>query len=80
MSLRRGLVGSAPSGYALEMTTTDHRTRDVQKQPHQYAEQARTKMDDRRADQDGGVSGWLAERAGEWDLSGSDEQTMQRQP
>ncbi len=36
-------------------------------------------MDRRRADQDGGVSGWVAQRAGEWDLSGTDEQTMQRQ-
>ena len=36
-------------------------------------------MDDRRADQGGGLSGWLAKRAGEWDLSGADEQTMQRQ-
>ena len=36
-------------------------------------------MDRRRADQDGGVSGWVAQRAGEWDLSGPDQQTMQRQ-
>jgi hypothetical protein len=33
----------------------------------------------RPADQDGGISGWLTERAGEWDLSEPDEQTMQRQ-
>lgn len=36
-------------------------------------------MDQRRAKQDGGISGWVAKRAGEWDLSGSDEATMQRQ-
>lgn len=36
-------------------------------------------MDDRREGQDGGLSGWLISRAGEWDLSGPDEKTMQRQ-
>jgi 1-acyl-sn-glycerol-3-phosphate acyltransferase len=36
-------------------------------------------MQERRRDQDGGVSGWVAERAGQWDLSGQDESTMQRQ-
>ncbi|MDT5008988.1 MAG: hypothetical protein QOH57_605 [Mycobacterium sp.] len=36
-------------------------------------------MDERRAGQDGGVGGWIADRAGEWDLSGFDEATMQRQ-
>jgi 1-acyl-sn-glycerol-3-phosphate acyltransferase len=61
------------------MTTTDHRSRDVQKQAKQHAEDARTRMAERRADQEGGVSGWFAERAGEWDLSGFDEATMQRQ-
>ena len=61
------------------MTTTDHRSPDAREQAQEYAEQARTKMDDRRADQGGGLSGWLAKRAGEWDLSGADDQTMQRQ-
>lgn len=28
---------------------------------------------------DGGVSGWVAQRAGDWDLTGQDETTMQRQ-
>ncbi len=36
-------------------------------------------MEERRAAQDGGISGWLAKRAGEWELSGPDEATMQRQ-
>ena len=36
-------------------------------------------MADRRGEQDGGLGGWLAERAGEWDLRGQDETTMQRQ-
>jgi 1-acyl-sn-glycerol-3-phosphate acyltransferase len=61
------------------MTTTNHRSPHVQEQAHHFADEARAKMDDRRAEQDGGVSGWVAERAGEWDLSGPDEATMQRQ-
>ncbi len=36
-------------------------------------------MDERRSRQDGGISGWLAKRAGQWDLSGQDEATLQRQ-
>ncbi len=36
-------------------------------------------MQDRRADGDGGVSGWVAKRAGRWDLNGQDETLMQRQ-
>lgn len=33
----------------------------------------------KREGQAGGISGWMAQRAGEWDLSGQDEVTMQRQ-
>ena len=36
-------------------------------------------MEERRAKQDGGISGWVAKRAGDWELSGADEATMQRQ-
>ncbi len=36
-------------------------------------------MEDRRSGQDGGLSGWVAERAGRWDLSGQDETSLQRQ-
>jgi 1-acyl-sn-glycerol-3-phosphate acyltransferase len=61
------------------MSTTDHRSPDVQEQAHQFAEQARAQMDQRRTKQDGGVSGWVAERAGQWELTGPDEATMQRQ-
>jgi 1-acyl-sn-glycerol-3-phosphate acyltransferase len=61
------------------MTTTDHRSPDVQDQAKEHAEQARARMDERRAEAAGGVSGWFAERAGEWDLRGFDEATMQRQ-
>jgi hypothetical protein len=36
-------------------------------------------MQDKRDKQDGGLGGWVARRAGEWDLSGQDETTLQRQ-
>jgi 1-acyl-sn-glycerol-3-phosphate acyltransferase len=61
------------------MTTTDHRSPELQQQAKQHADEARARMDERRAEQEGGVGGWIAERAGEWDLSGPDEATMQRQ-
>jgi 1-acyl-sn-glycerol-3-phosphate acyltransferase len=61
------------------MTTTDDRPSDVRIQASRHAETARAKMDAKRADAGGGVSGWVAERAGEWDLAGQDEDTMQRQ-
>jgi len=51
----------------------------VKEQAQQFAEQARAQMDERRAGQDGEVSGWVASRAGNWELSGPDEATMQRQ-
>jgi 1-acyl-sn-glycerol-3-phosphate acyltransferase len=61
------------------MTDTDHRPAEVREQAQRHAEQARATMEDKRSDQDGGLSGWVAERAGEWDLSGQDETTLQRQ-
>jgi 1-acyl-sn-glycerol-3-phosphate acyltransferase len=36
-------------------------------------------MQDRRTERAGGVSGWVAERAGQWDLEGQDETVLQRQ-
>ena len=36
-------------------------------------------MEDKREGKAGGLSGWVAERAGEWDLSGTEETTLQRQ-
>jgi 1-acyl-sn-glycerol-3-phosphate acyltransferase len=36
-------------------------------------------MEEQRSDRDGGLSGWIAERAGDWDLRGQDETTLQRQ-
>ncbi|MGD1110655.1 MAG: lysophospholipid acyltransferase family protein [Mycobacterium sp.] len=61
------------------MSYTDHRPAQVREQAQDHAEQARTKMEERRRDQDGGLRGWVADRAGQWDLSGQDEATLQRQ-
>ena len=36
-------------------------------------------MAEKRSDTGDGLAGWIAERASEWDLSGQDETTMQRQ-
>ena len=61
------------------MTTTDTRPRQVRRQAKAQADQAREAMDARRRQHDEGLTGWLNKRAGEWDLSGQDEATMQRQ-
>jgi 1-acyl-sn-glycerol-3-phosphate acyltransferase len=61
------------------MTQTDPRPKKVREQALRHADQAREAMDERRDKQAGGVSGWVAKRAGEWDLEGQDETTMQRQ-
>jgi 1-acyl-sn-glycerol-3-phosphate acyltransferase len=61
------------------MSDTDHRPVELLEQAQDYAEEARVKMRERRGNQDGGLSGWVAERAGQWDLSGQDETTLQRQ-
>lgn len=61
------------------MTNADSRPAAVRRQAQQHAEQARRAMAQKRAENDGGVSGWFSDRAGDWDLSGQDEVTMQRQ-
>ncbi|AKK30033.1 lysophospholipid acyltransferase family protein [Mycobacterium sp. EPa45] len=63
------------------MTNADTRPAAVRRQAQEHADQARRKMAERRAEsaEGGGVSGWLNERTGQWDLSGQDETTMQRQ-
>ena len=61
------------------MTDTDHRPAEVREQAQQHADQARASMQDKREKQDGGLGGWVAKRAGQWDLSGQDETTLQRQ-
>jgi 1-acyl-sn-glycerol-3-phosphate acyltransferase len=61
------------------MTSTDNRPSEIRLQAAQQAQEARNKMAARRSESDGGLSGWMAERAGHWDLQGPDEATMQRQ-
>jgi 1-acyl-sn-glycerol-3-phosphate acyltransferase len=61
------------------MSDVDHRSAAVRKQAQQHAEQARTTMQEKRGEQSGGIGGWVAERAGDWDLRGQDETTLQRQ-
>ncbi|OBH04014.1 lysophospholipid acyltransferase family protein [Mycobacterium sp. E1747] len=61
------------------MSNPDHRPAEVREQAKLNAQEARATMEERRGGQDGGVSGWVAERAGRWDLSGQDEATLQRQ-
>jgi 1-acyl-sn-glycerol-3-phosphate acyltransferase len=62
----------------MSMSDSDHRSAEVREQAQQQAERARRAMEDRREDKVGGLSGWVAERAAEWDLSGPDEATLQR--
>ena len=61
------------------MSDVDHRPTELQEQAQHYAEQARARMKSVRDDQGGGIGAWVAERAGEWDLVGQDEATLQRQ-
>src|SRR3954454_173509 len=61
------------------MTSSDTRPNEVQAQSARNADEARQKMAEKRSDTGDGLAGWIAERASEWDLSGQDEATMQRQ-
>lgn len=48
-------------------------------QAERHARETKQKMDRRREDAAGGVSGWVADRAGEWTLEGLDDSLMERQ-
>jgi 1-acyl-sn-glycerol-3-phosphate acyltransferase len=61
------------------MTTTDDRPREVRNQARRHADAAREAADEKRREARDGLAGWIAERAGEWNLDGQDEATMQRQ-
>ncbi|MCV7079719.1 lysophospholipid acyltransferase family protein [Mycobacterium szulgai] len=61
------------------MTRSDHRPPEVVEQARQHTDQARESMQEKRDGLDGGLSGWVAKRAGEWHLEGQDETTLQRQ-
>ncbi len=49
------------------------------RQAERAAKRARVKTEARREEASGGVSGWVAERAGDWTLEGLDETWMDRQ-
>jgi 1-acyl-sn-glycerol-3-phosphate acyltransferase len=55
----------------------DPRPAHLKQQAHEHAAKARAKMDERRSDASGGISGWVAERASNWSTNGPDERTMQ---
>lgn len=61
------------------MSNVDHRPAELQEQAQHYAERARARMNSVRNGRGGGIAAWVAERAGEWDLGGQDEATLQRQ-
>src|ERR1700760_3181751 len=69
----------AVSGMPARMSVEDHRSAGVPQQAQDQSKRARETMADQRDGKAGGVSGWVAERAGEWDLSGQDETSLQRQ-
>src|SRR3954469_7617542 len=48
-------------------------------QARKYATEQRKKMDARRKKASGGASGWIAERAGDWELDAQDYGFMERQ-
>jgi 1-acyl-sn-glycerol-3-phosphate acyltransferase len=59
-------------------TTRSDRRQDRRRQAQRHAEQAREKADDRRESLSG-AAGWVAERAGEWELDAQDYEFMERQ-
>ena len=61
------------------MAATGKRSPQVQKQAEEHAEKAREKMDAKREEQSGGVSGWISDRAGDWDLEGMDHDALEKQ-
>src|SRR6202007_823848 len=68
-----------PCPIGASMSSNDHRSANMRAQARRQADRARAAMEDKRAEQEGGLSGWVAERAGKWDLSGFHEPTLPRQ-
>jgi 1-acyl-sn-glycerol-3-phosphate acyltransferase len=58
--------------------TTKQTSENGKHQAERAAEQARWKADEQRDEADG-VTGWIADRAGQWDLSGQDYGFMEKQ-
>ena len=55
------------------------RSTDLKEQARIHAVEARATMDRKRGEQSDGIAGWITARAGQWDLRGADQATMQRQ-
>jgi 1-acyl-sn-glycerol-3-phosphate acyltransferase len=54
----------------------DPRSVALKRQAERHAEEAQEKADRRREQASGGVSGWVADRAGQWSLAGPDQRWM----
>src|SRR3954471_20343524 len=61
------------------MPASGKRSPQVEQQAQEHAAKAREKMDEKRAAQSGGVSGWISDRAGQWDLGGMDHEALEKQ-
>ncbi|MET0317034.1 MAG: lysophospholipid acyltransferase family protein [Rhodococcus fascians] len=61
------------------MSDADHRSEELQEQAQRQAAAARVKMKHRRNRQEGGLGGYVAERAGDWDLDDQNTAAMDRQ-
>src|SRR5256714_3465420 len=60
------------------MAPTDTRRQDGSAQAKRFARRARTRVDEKR-EKASGAAGWVADRAGDWSLSGPDYAFMERQ-
>ncbi|OZC74487.1 glycerol acyltransferase [Rhodococcus sp. 15-649-1-2] len=65
--------------YGSGMSDADHRSEELQEQAQRQAAAARVKMKHRRNRQEGGLGGYVAERAGDWDLDDQNTAAMDRQ-
>ncbi|OZC52265.1 glycerol acyltransferase [Rhodococcus sp. RS1C4] len=65
--------------YGSGMSDADHRSEELQEQAQRQAAAARVKMKHRRDRQEGGLGGYVAERAGDWDLDDQNTAAMDRQ-
>ncbi|WP_037184715.1 lysophospholipid acyltransferase family protein [Rhodococcus sp. UNC23MFCrub1.1] len=62
-----------------DISPTDHRDPELQDQAERVAAAARLTMKDKRENASGGLSGLVASRAGDWDLTDQDVDSMRRQ-
>ncbi|MDQ1178943.1 MULTISPECIES: lysophospholipid acyltransferase family protein [unclassified Rhodococcus (in: high G+C Gram-positive bacteria)] len=62
-----------------DISPADHRDPELQDQAERVAAAARLKMKDKRENASGGLGGLVASRAGDWDLTDQDVDSMRRQ-